>query len=163
MGSKSKLRLPERRKVVPLLLRREEPASMLARRRGMIDTTISLVSVNQKHDLERLLPSLTEAAGRTPSEILLVDNRSSDGSAEYVRSIHSEIRVSKNSKLSGYGENHSLNLQRAQGRYFLIMNSDMTVDPKIILCLADFMNECNDIGIVSPKILNEDGITGYLF
>ncbi len=128
----------------------------------MIDTTISLVSVNQKHDLERLLPSLTEAAGRTPSEILLVDNRSCDDSAGYVRRLYPEIQVLENPEVSGYGENHNLNLQRAQGRYFVIMNSDMTVEPKIILCLADFMNECNDIGIVSPKILNADGtIQGF--
>jgi hypothetical protein len=79
-----------------------------------------------------------------------------------VRRLYPEIQVLENPEVSGYGENHNLNLQRAQGRYFVIMNSDMTVEPKIILCLADFMNECNDIGIVSPKILNADGtIQGF--
>jgi len=123
----------------------------------MIDTTISLVSVNQGLDLERLLPSLREATSQTASEILLVDNRSCDGSVRYVRRFYPEIRVLENPKVSGYGENHNLNLQRAQGRYFVIMNSDMTVDPRILPCLTDFMNKHDDIGIVSPKILNGDG------
>ena len=36
MGAKSKLTVPERRKVVLSLIRREEPAAVLARRYGML-------------------------------------------------------------------------------------------------------------------------------
>ncbi len=129
----------------------------------MIDTTISLVSVNQKLDLERLLPSLREAASRTLSEILLVDNRSCDDSAGYVRSIHPEIQVLENPKVSSYGENHNLNLQRAQGRYFVIMNSDMTVAPDVFVVLRDYMDHHPDVGIITPKILHPDGtIQGFI-
>ena len=40
MGTKSKLSVPERRKVVLSLLRREEPATMLARRYGISENTL---------------------------------------------------------------------------------------------------------------------------
>ena len=123
----------------------------------MIDTTISLVSVNQRLDLERLLPSLCKAASRTASEILLVDNRSCDNSARYVRRFYPEIQVVENPEVSGYGENHNLNLQRAQGRYFVIMNSDMTVAPDVFVVLRDYMDCHPDVGIITPKILNPDG------
>lgn len=122
-----------------------------------MDITISLVSVNQRCDLERLLPSLDEAARCLSSEILLVDNRSRDGGADFVRQTYPEIKVRANSKVSGYGENHNLNLQRACGRYFVIMNSDMTVSPDIFVCLRDYMDAHPDVGMVSPKILSEDG------
>lgn len=123
----------------------------------MIDTTISLVSVNQKQDLERLLPSLREAASQMPSEILLVDNRSIDGSAGYVESNHPEIRIYRNPEVSGYGKNHNLNLQRAKGRYFVIMNSDMTVAPDVFVVLRDYMDRHPEVGVISPRILNPDG------
>jgi len=40
MGTKSKLSVPERRKVVLSLLRREEPATVLARRYGISENTL---------------------------------------------------------------------------------------------------------------------------
>ena len=123
----------------------------------MIDTTISLVSVNQRQDLERLLPSLKEAASQTPSEILLVDNRSIDGSAEYMHSSHPAIKITRNPEISGYGENHNLNLQRARGRYFVIMNSDVTVAADVFLVLRDYMDRHPDVGLITPRILNPDG------
>ncbi len=123
----------------------------------LVDITISLVSYNQRHDLERLLPSLFDAAKLVCSEILLVDCHSSDGTVQYVHEQFSMVDVFVNSKRAGYGENHNINLERAKGRYFVIMNSDLLVDKDIFIKLIDFIDAHDDIGIVSPKILNEDG------
>ena len=123
----------------------------------MIEVTISLVSYNQWHDLERLLPSLLLAAERVEAEILLVDNRSNDGTHEFVERNFLEVLVFDNPNRSGYGENHNLNLRRAHGRYFVIMNSDMKVEPNVFFCLRDYMDQNCDVGVISPKILNEDG------
>jgi GT2 family glycosyltransferase len=123
----------------------------------LVDVTISLVSYNQRYDVEKLLPTLLTAAFPLQTEILLVDCNSNDGTVQFVHELFPQVNVFVNLKRAGYGENHNINLARATGHYFVIMNSDMTVYPEIFLCLADFMNEHNDIGIVSPKILNADG------
>lgn len=123
----------------------------------MIEITVSLVSVNQRADLERLLPSLLPAVGMVRGEILLVDNRSLDGTSEWVRQNYPGVNIVYNPNKAGYGANHNLNLQRARGRYFVIMNSDMKVSRDVFVRLRDFMEEHLDIGIVSPRVLNEDG------
>lgn len=123
----------------------------------MIDVSISLVSYNQRHDLERLLPSLLPAASLIDSEILLVDNRSEDNTSTFVRKEFPNVSITSNPNKSGYGENHNLNLHTARGKYFAIMNSDMSVPQDIFVCLKNFMDGHSDIGIVSPKVLNEDG------
>ena len=123
----------------------------------MIDLSVSLVSCNQRQDIERLLPSIITASSFLRSEILLVDNRSIDDTTGFVRGMYPSIDIVENPAIAGYGENHNINLARATGRYFVIMNSDMTVYPTIFTHLVGFMDDCNDIGIVSPKILNEDG------
>ena len=41
MGAKSKLTVPERRKVVLSLIRREEPAAVLARRYGIAEGSLA--------------------------------------------------------------------------------------------------------------------------
>lgn len=123
----------------------------------MFDVTVSLVSHNQRRDLERLLPSLLAAAGHVDSELLLVDNRSEDGAKEIVERDFPMVRLAVNSDRAGYGENHNINLQRARGSYFVVMNSDMTVEPGVFAELKRFMDEHPDVGIVSPRVLNEDG------
>lgn len=123
----------------------------------MVDLTISLVSYNQRYDIEKLLPSLLSAGAHLQAEILLVDCNSNDGTVQFVHERFPEVDVFVNLKRAGYGENHNINLARATGCYFVIMNSDMTVYPTIFTYLVGFMDDCNDIGIVSPKILNEDG------
>jgi hypothetical protein len=121
------------------------------------EVTISLISVNQRHDLERLLPSLVPAASLAQAEILLVDNRSADGTGDWIRWNYPAVNTLFNPNKAGYGENHNLNLQRAQGRYFVIMNSDMTVAPEVLVALRDYMDSYSSVGIVAPKILNPDG------
>lgn len=123
----------------------------------MVEVTISLVSHKQLHDLERLLPSLISAAASLPSEVLLVDNRSQDGTEEYVSGGAPRVDILHNPAVAGYGENHNLNLSRARGRYFVVMNCDMVVSEEIFVGLRNFMDQNDDVGIVSPKILNEDG------
>ena len=123
----------------------------------LIDVTISLVSYNQRYDIERLLPSLLCAAAHVQAEVLLVDCHSSDGTVQFVHEQFPEVEIFVNQKLAGYGENHNINLERAKGRYFVIMNSDMMVGQDAFINLLDFIDKHDDIGIVSPKIINEDG------
>jgi len=122
-----------------------------------MDLTISLVSHNQRRDLERLLGTLLPAAGRIRSEILLMDNKSVDGTRRFVRVNFPGVDVAVNPSGAGYGENHNRNLKRARGRFFLIMNSDMTVEKDSLASLLDQMDRHPEIGIIAPKILNPDG------
>ncbi len=123
----------------------------------MVEVSISLISVNSRRHLERLLPTLVPAAGLVRAEILLVDNRCTDGTTDFVRRNFAEVQVTRHPCRAGYGENHNLNLRRARGQYFAIMNSDMTVEPEVFLRLRDYMNRHADAGIVSPRVLNDDG------
>jgi len=122
-----------------------------------IDVTVSLIALNQIDDLKRLLPTLIEAVAPVSAEILLVINRSKDGTEEYVRRYFPLVDMVDNQQVSGYGENHNINLNRAKGRFFLIMNSDMTVSPAAIKGLKEYMEKHSEVGIVSPLVFNEDG------
>lgn len=123
----------------------------------MGSVTISLITLNQKHHLERLLPTLIPAARKCSAPILMVDNRSTDGGSDYVRATFPEVKVIPNPEVAGYGGNHNINLRQCQTDYFVIMNSDMTVEEDAFVKLAAFMDANPDIGMVAPKILNEDG------
>ena len=122
----------------------------------MTALTVSVVAHNQRSDLERLLPSLLAATSKLDAEVLIVENRSTDGSAELLAGIGG-IEVIPNPARTGYGSNHNLSIRRAKGEYIAIMNADMTVDADVFVRLKAFMDANPDVGIVTPKILNEDG------
>lgn len=124
---------------------------------GAPAVTISLVALNQRRDLERLLPTMLPAAAAVGAEVLLVNNRSTDGTAEFLAANYPSISVVENPHVAGYGENHNINLRRSSGRYFVIMNTDMTVTPDIFASMLKFMDSAPDVGASCPKILNPDG------
>jgi GT2 family glycosyltransferase len=121
------------------------------------EITVSVVAYNQKQYLEKLLPALDEAARLAPTEILVVDHQSQDGSGDYIRSTFPQVQVIRNDARAGYGENHNRNLVRAQGAYFVIMNTDIVMEADAFVRLRAFLEANPDIGMISPRVLNEDG------
>ncbi len=124
---------------------------------GKPAVTISLVALNQLKDLERLLPTLMPSAEKAGAEVLLVNNRSTDGTREFVAANYPGISAVENPNIAGYGENHNINLRRSSGRYFVIMNSDMTVCADTFSVLLEYMDANPDVGAACPKVLNPDG------
>lgn len=59
---------------------------------------------------------------------------------------------------AGYGRGHNLVLtEELNSRYHVIINPDIVIDPCTIESLCSFMDKNPDIGMVCPKVLNEDG------
>jgi hypothetical protein len=58
----------------------------------------------------------------------------------------------------GYGRAHSWGIERVNtSRYYLILNPDVVIHKGVIEKLSQFMDSNPDIGMVCPKVLNEDG------
>jgi len=109
------------------------------------------------------MPSLIKELGNIKSEILLVDNKSDDGSAQFIQDNYPEVILTKNTKRCGYGTNHNKNLAKITGKYVLFMNSDMIVLKDCLSTLVKFMDNNNDVGICSANVLNKDGTLQYLY
>jgi len=118
---------------------------------------ISLISINHRAQLAQLLPSIERCLNRDDIRVLLVLNRTVDDTRSWTRSAHPTVSMTENPRVAGYGENHNVNLRRAQGKYFAIMNTDMIVSPDVFVTLHRFMEENPQVGVVVPKVLNEDG------
>lgn len=119
--------------------------------------TISLVAHNQRDDLVQLLPSLQAAAACVDSEVLLIDYRSRDGTGRLLADFPF-VQVRRNERPTGYGPNHNLNLARARGQYFAVMNADLIVNSRdLFAALCRHMDRRPDIGILGVKVLNRDG------
>jgi GT2 family glycosyltransferase len=115
-----------------------------------------IVSDNAKDLLLQCLKAFYTSAD-VPVEAVVVDNDSSDGSAAAVTDEFPQATVLVQPKNLGYGRAANLGLERCQGRFVLLLNSDVTVDAQSVGRMADFLLTRPDAGAVGPRMVLPDG------
>jgi N-acetylglucosaminyl-diphospho-decaprenol L-rhamnosyltransferase len=121
------------------------------------DVTVSLVNASNRELLLDCLASLPRAARRATLEVMVVDNASTDGSAEAVRAAHLEVEVIARERRHGFGANHNVAIRRARGRYVLILNEDTVLDGGCIDRMVAFMDQNPSVGACGPRLRYPDG------
>jgi GT2 family glycosyltransferase len=115
-----------------------------------------IVSHNAKDQLLECLHAFFASAD-VPVEAVVVDNDSSDGSAAAVTDEFPQATVLVQPKNLGYGRAANIGLERCQGRFVLLLNTDVAVDVQCVGRLADFLLTRQDAGAVGPRVLLPDG------
>lgn len=114
--------------------------------------SIILVNWNGKAHLATCLRSLA-AVTYSSKEIILVDNASTDGSVQWVRSKYKNILVIENGTNLGFAGGHDAGLAVAQGKYVLVLNVDTVVEPSFLASLVNRLEGDTHIGVIQPKVL----------
>jgi GT2 family glycosyltransferase len=86
-------------------------------------------------------------------EVILVDNGSSDGSAEYVRTLFPDVSVIASPDNLGFGGGANLGASRANADVLLFLNPDISIDDHAITALTARVRQSR--GIAGPVILDE--------
>jgi N-acetylglucosaminyl-diphospho-decaprenol L-rhamnosyltransferase len=115
-----------------------------------------IVSQNGKEVLLQCLRAFYATAD-VPVEAVIVDNASTDGSAAAVAAEFPKATVLIEPKNLGYGRAANVGLVRCKGRFVLLLNPDITMDPQFVGRLADFLLTRPDAGGVGPRVLMPDG------
>lgn len=104
-------------------------------------------------------------AGDRPrsTEVFVVDNASSDGSAEMVRKRFPQVRLIENRENMGFARANNQAIRESSGRFVLLLNSDTIVQPGALSWMVAFMETHGEAGIVGGNILNADGTRQYCF
>jgi len=89
-----------------------------------VDLSIIIVNYNVKHFLEQCLCSVRKAVQGLQAEIIVIDNKSTDNSLEYVRPRFPGIIFIANQTNTGFAQACNQGLKRAQGKYILFLNPD---------------------------------------
>jgi GT2 family glycosyltransferase len=90
-------------------------------------------------------------------EILVVDNGSQDGSGSEVKKRFPFVRLIENDKNLGFARAVNQGLQKASGRYVLLLNPDTQVKNGAIERLMSFMDAHPKAGISGAQLLNSNG------
>ena len=121
---------------------------------GMISVVI--LNFNGKRYLEDCLTSVLSQTFRD-FEVIIVDNGSSDGSAEYLGTNYPWVKVVKNTRNLGFAEGTNTGIRQAKGEYILTLNNDTQMDNRFLECLERVMKSDKSVGMCAPKMLFCDG------
>lgn len=123
-----------------------------------MDLSIIIVSFNTKKLLDACLASiersLTNSTVRT--EIIVVDNISTDGTREMLKNKYPRVRTILNGSNVGFGRANNQGIRMANGEYILLLNSDTVIHNTAIEKLFRFARK-NPKAFVGAKLLNTDG------
>lgn len=108
----------------------------------------------------RVAPDGSSAGEGGPRvEVIVVDSASTDGSAEMVRTRYPWAHLLAERENVGFTRGNNLGLARAQGRHLMLLNPDTVVRGDALNRLVEVLDACPAVGIVGPRVLNEDGTT----
>lgn len=119
--------------------------------------SIIIVAWNSRKDLPECLESIRQNPFGGDCEVLVVDNGSSDDTAEVVRRGFPEVRLIANEKNSGFAAANNQGITEAQGDYLLLLNPDTVVHAGALDGMVGFLAAHEDVGVVGPLLLNTDG------
>jgi N-acetylglucosaminyl-diphospho-decaprenol L-rhamnosyltransferase len=115
-----------------------------------------VVSYNTRGDLLRCLEALLAPAPPT-LDVIVVDNASSDGSAEAVRARFPAVHVIANTANLGFSKANNIGLRAAAGEYALLLNSDCEVRPGAVAALAAVLDAHPKVALAGPRHVGTDG------
>jgi hypothetical protein len=122
-----------------------------------IKLSVIVLSYNTVDLLIACLRALERHPSRFPTEVLVVDNGSSDGSPEQVRKEFPAVRLIEAGANLGFAGGNNLGLQAAKGEYRFLLNSDTEVQPGALDALVECLDVHPKAGACGGQLIYPDG------
>ena len=117
--------------------------------------SVIIVSYKVRYYIEQCLNSVLRSVH--DAQILVVDNKSEDGSVEYLRERFPQAEVIANDYNAGFGKANNIALAKATGKYVLFLNPDTVVAERTIPGCVEYMDSHPEVGAVGVRMQYGDG------
>jgi N-acetylglucosaminyl-diphospho-decaprenol L-rhamnosyltransferase len=119
--------------------------------------SIIIVRYNAREDLERCLASLHAAPPSTAHDITVVDNASTEGGLDVVRSRWPRVQVVALDRNRGFAAGNNAGIRATRGELVLLLNSDTVVPAGALDTLAARLHAHPTAGAAGPRLVDASG------
>jgi len=117
---------------------------------------VSAVVVNHEAG-DALLECVASLRAEGVGEVIVVDNASSDGSAEALMAVDGKVRLVQTGANLGYGAAANRGIEVSARGLVLVSNSDVSVHGGALSALVEALDADPTLAIAGPRILEPDG------
>ncbi|MGE5601766.1 MAG: glycosyltransferase family 2 protein [Nitrososphaerales archaeon] len=122
-----------------------------------MDLSVVIVTWNVRKLLAACLAALPAATDGVMTEVIVVDNSSTDGTAEWLAAELPTVQLLVNQENAGFARANNQGLARGQGRYSVLLNPDTEPRPASLTQMVNFMDAHPRAGAASPRLLAPGG------
>lgn len=123
--------------------------------------SIIIVNYNVRELVIKCITSIHTFLTSTDFEIIVVDNNSTDGSANAIKDKFPDITIIHNPSNLGFSEANNQGINAAKGDYILLLNPDIYLIDNSLCKLLTFLKEKEQPTLAAPKLLNPDQTLQY--
>ena len=112
---------------------------------------VVILNYNGASLLEKFIPEVVSHS--YPHEVIVVDNASTDNSAQFMRNNFPKVRLMVLDKNYGFAGGYNMALQSISAEYYILLNSDVETSPGWISPMSELLDSEIDTAACQPKIL----------
>jgi exopolysaccharide biosynthesis polyprenyl glycosylphosphotransferase len=129
----------------------------LVKASGSCDLSIVVVTHESRDEIVDCLDTLLDASKSVSCEVIVVDNASTDGTADLVAEAFPEVRLIRKRRRDGFSTNVNIGVVASRGRHLLLLNPDTRMFNGTIDRLVDHLDRHPEVGIVGPRLIYPNG------
>lgn len=124
-----------------------------------MELSVILITWNSEQDVPSCLDSLLNAVQPFESEVIVIDNGSTDQTYSLLSAYQPRIILQRNETNLGVAKARNIGLKQAKGKNIWILDIDTIVNPTAIAAMMDYLVINPEIGICGCKLISTDGGT----
>lgn len=119
--------------------------------------SIVIVNWNTRDLLVAAVGSILDHGPACEFEIIVVDNASTDGSADVLASTYPSAILIRNDPNEGYARGNNIGIGAATGRFVLLLNPDVVAPAGALDRAVAYMESHADVGAIGARLVGPDG------
>ncbi len=123
--------------------------------------SVIVLSHNRLDLVKTCLEKISAASGSLKkqgqeTEIILVDNASSEPITDFCRINYPQVKIIANKENLGFAKGNNLGMEKATGEWFILLNTDAFTFTETLVNLKKVIDRKKDAGVIGAQLLNPD-------
>lgn len=128
----------------------------------MKKVSVCIVTYNDESTVLRTIETLFQYTKGVELTVYVSDNGSTDLGFAKIAVEFPQVILLKSEKNLGFGAGNNAVLPYLDSDYHVLVNPDIEIDHDVLTQMADYLDQHEDVGALTPKVLNMDGTVQHL-